>query len=150
MKILVTGAAGFIASKIAAILAKRGDEVIGVDNINDYYDVRLKYARLRELLGIEYDGTDMPFAKEYASTQFPNFRFIRLTIEDKSAIDALFEKEHFDVVLNLAAQAGVRYSITICMRICRVTLSVSSISSKHAGTITCLNSCLLLRPACMV
>lgn len=112
MKILVTGAAGFIASKIAAMLAQRGDEVIGVDNINDYYDVRLKYARLRELLGIDYDGTDMPFAQEYTSTQFPNFRFIRLSIEDKAAIDALFENEHFDVVLNLAAQAGVRYSIT--------------------------------------
>lgn len=112
MKILVTGAAGFIASKIAAILAQRGDEVIGVDNINDYYDVRLKYARLRELLGIDYAGTDMPFAKEYASATYPNFRFIRLSIEDKAAMDALFEKEHFDVVLNLAAQAGVRYSIT--------------------------------------
>lgn len=112
MKILVTGTVGFIASKIAAILAQRGDEVIGVDNINDYYDVRLKYARLRELLGIDYAGTDMPFTKEYASTQFPNFRFIRLSIEDKAAMDALFENEHFDVVLNLAAQAGVRYSIT--------------------------------------
>ena len=112
MKILVTGTVGFIASKIAAILAQRGDEVIGVDNINDYYDVRLKYARLRELLGIDYAGTDMPFTKEYVSTQFPNFRFIRLSIEDKAAMDALFENEHFDVVLNLAAQAGVRYSIT--------------------------------------
>ena len=112
MKILVTGAAGFIASKIAAMLAQRGDKVIGVDNINDYYDVRLKYARLRELLGIEYDGLDMPFTEVYISTKYPNFRFIRLSIEDKTAIDALFGKEHFDVVLNLAAQAGVRYSIT--------------------------------------
>lgn len=112
MRILVTGAAGFIASKIAAMLAQRGDEVIGVDNINDYYDVRLKYARLRELLGIDYDGTDMPFAEEYTSARYPNFRFIRLSIEDKAAIDSLFEQEHFDVVLNLAAQAGVRYSIT--------------------------------------
>ena len=112
MRILVTGAAGFIASKIAAMLAQRGDEVIGVDNINDYYDVRLKYARLRELLIIDHDGTDMPFGKEYTSTKYPNFRFMRLSIEDKAVIDALFEQEHFDVVLNLAAQAGVRYSIT--------------------------------------
>lgn len=112
MKILVTGAAGFIGSKLAYELAKRGDEVNGVDNINDYYDVRLKYARLRELLGIEYDGTDMPYSKEYTSTKYPNLSFIRLSIDDKESIDALFEKEHFDVVVNLAAQAGVRYSIT--------------------------------------
>ena len=112
MKILITGAAGFIASKIAAMLAQRGEDVVGVDNINGYYDVRLKYARMRELLGIDYDGTDMPFAKEYTSAKYPNFRFIRLSIEDKAAIDALFEKEQFEVVVNLAAQAGVRYSIT--------------------------------------
>lgn len=92
-KILVTGAAGFIGSKLAYELAKRGDEVIGVDNINDYYDVRLKYGRL----------------KEFAH---PNLRFEQMSIEDKASIDALFEKEHFDVVVNLAAQAGVRYSIT--------------------------------------
>lgn len=112
MKILVTGAAGFIASKIAALSVQRGDEVVGVDSINDYYDVRLKYARLRELLEIAYDGTDMPFAKEYTSSKYPNFHFIRMAIDDKAAVDALFEKEQFDVVLNLAAQAGVRYSIT--------------------------------------
>lgn len=112
MRILVTGAAGFIASKIAAMLAQRGDEVIGVDNINDYYDVRLKYARLRELLGIEYDGNDMPFSKEYTSTKYPNFCFIRISIENKMAVDAVFELMHYDVVVNLAAQAGVRYSIT--------------------------------------
>lgn len=112
MKILITGAAGFIASKIAAMLAQRGDEVIAVDNINDYYDVRLKYARLRELLGIEYDGNDMPSSKEYTSTKYPHFSFIRLSIENKMAVDAVFELMHYDVVVNLAAQAGVRYSIT--------------------------------------
>lgn len=112
MVILVTGAAGFIASRVAQLLVQRGDEVIGVDNINDYYDVRLKYARLRELLGIEYDGNDMPFSKEYTSTKYPNFSFIRLSIENKMAVDALFELVHYDVVVNLAAQAGVRYSIT--------------------------------------
>ena len=92
-KILVTGAAGFIGSKLAYELAKRGDEVVGVDNINDYYDVRLKYGRL----------------KEFAH---PNLRFEQMSIEDKAFIDALFEKEQFEVVVNLAAQAGVRYSIT--------------------------------------
>ena len=93
MKILVTGAAGFIGSKLAYELAKRGDDVIGVDNINDYYDVRLKYGRM----------------KEFAH---PNIRFEQMSIEDKESIDALFENEHFEVVVNLAAQAGVRYSIT--------------------------------------
>ena len=111
-KILLTGIAGFIGSRVGQMLAQRGDTVVGVDNINDYYDVRLKYARLRELLGIDYDGTDMPFSKEYTSVKYPNLRFIRLLIDDKTALDALFEKEQFDVVLNLAAQAGVRYSIT--------------------------------------
>ncbi len=112
MRILLTGAAGFIASRVAQLLVQRGDEVIGVDNINNYYDVRLKYARLRELLGIAYDGTDMPFSKEYTSTEYPNFRFIRLSIENNMSVDALFELMHYDVVVNLAAQAGVRYSIT--------------------------------------
>jgi UDP-glucuronate 4-epimerase len=90
MKILVTGAAGFIGSKLAYTLAQRGDEVIGVDNFNDYYDVRLKHARVKEF----------------------GLNVIKLDIADKAALDALFEKERFDKVVNLAAQAGVRYSIT--------------------------------------
>lgn len=112
MKILVTGAAGFIGSKIANMLASRGDEVVGIDNINDYYDVRLKCARLFELLGIPSPSSDMPFGKVYGSTIFPTFRFIRLSIDDKASLDQLFQNEKFDVVVNLAAQAGVRYSIT--------------------------------------
>ncbi len=92
MKILVTGAAGFIGSKVAYELAKRGDVVVGVDNLNDYYDVRLKEARLKE------------FGE--------GWHFIKLSIDDKEALDVLFEQGHFDVVVNLAAQAGVRYSIT--------------------------------------
>lgn len=112
MKILITGSAGFIGSKLANNLAKRGDEIVGVDNMNDYYDIRLKYARLQELLGIQIDTADLQFCKEYQSIKYPTLRFVRLSIDDKHALDTLFEKEQFDVVVNLAAQAGVRYSIT--------------------------------------
>ena len=110
MKILVTGAAGFIGSKISFLLAERGDEVVGIDNINDYYDVRLKHGRLAEL-GITADG-DFEWNRDYQSTRFPQLRFVRMGIEDKAAVDNLFAKERFDKVINLAAQAGVRYSIT--------------------------------------
>ena len=92
MKILVTGAAGFIGSKLACLLAQRGDEVVGIDNINDYYDIRLKQGRLEEF------GRD--------------FRFVRMDLTDREGLNRLFADEHFDKVVNLAAQAGVRYSIT--------------------------------------
>ena len=111
MKILVTGAAGFIASKISYMLAERGDEVVGIDNINDYYDVRLKHGRLHEL-GVGLKLNEYEWNKEYLSSKFANLRFIRMGLEDKESIDALFAKEKFDKVINLAAQAGVRYSIT--------------------------------------
>ena len=112
MKILVTGVAGFIGSKLANMLSVRGDEVVGIDNINDYYDVRLKYARLRDLLGVNSPLNNITFGEVCPSNILPNFRFIRLSIDDKLAIDQLFQDEQFDVVVNLAAQAGVRYSIT--------------------------------------
>lgn len=112
MKILVTGVAGFIGSKLANILSVRGDDVVGIDNINDYYDVRLKYARLSELLGVFLPSCGIPFGEACKSKLFPNFRFIRLSIDDKLAMDQLFQEEQFDIVVNLAAQAGVRYSIT--------------------------------------
>ncbi len=112
MKVLVTGAAGFIGSKIAHLLATRGDEVVGLDNINDYYDVRLKAGRLREL-GIAYPAEgEFPWHEMHVSEKLPHLRFIRMGIEDKDSLDALFAQEHFDKVINLAAQAGVRYSIT--------------------------------------
>ena len=112
MKILVTGAAGFIGSKIAFLLAGRGDEVVGIDNINDYYDVRLKAGRLREL-GFDVDDAEkVAWHTPLQSAIFSGLRFIRMGIEDKKSLDALFDAERFDKVVNLAAQAGVRYSIT--------------------------------------
>ena len=94
MKILVTGAAGFIGSKLMFTLAERGDEVVGIDNLNDYYDIRLKEGRIAEFCTGERK------------------RFLKMDIADKEALDALFSAENFDAVVNLAAQAGVRYSIT--------------------------------------
>ncbi len=112
MKILVTGAAGFIGSKLSYELALRGDEVVGLDNINDYYDVRLKYGRLREL-GFSVDAScDVAWGTMLSNNKFPNLRFIRMGIEDKESLENLFASEQFDKVVNLAAQAGVRYSIT--------------------------------------
>ena len=110
MKILITGAAGFIASKLVYELSLRGDDIIGIDNINDYYDVRLKYARLKEC-GINIVDT-ISFGVRINSVCFPNYQFIRLNLEDRDAINNLFQEEKFDKVVNLAAQAGVRYSIT--------------------------------------
>jgi len=111
MKILVTGAAGFIGSKLMFMLARRGDEVVGIDNINDYYDPRLKYGRLREC-GITCGAAEMEWGVPYQSMLLPRCRFIRMAIDDKESLDALFQRERFDKVMNLAAQAGVRYSIT--------------------------------------
>lgn len=111
MKILVTGAAGFIGSKLMYMLARRGDVVVGIDNINDYYDPRLKYGRLREC-GIDAENDYMEWGRMAESTLLPNCRFCRMAIDDKESLDALFEEEKFDKVVNLAAQAGVRYSIT--------------------------------------
>ena len=109
MKILVTGTAGFIGFHLANRLIERGDEVIGLDNINDYYDVNLKYGRLKEA-GIERD--EIEYNKLIQSKKYPNYKFIKLNLEDKENLFKLFEKEKFDKVCNLAAQAGVRYSLT--------------------------------------
>ncbi len=108
MKILVTGTAGFIGYHLALKLLERGDEVIGLDNINDYYDVNLKYARLEEL-GIKKE--EISSNKLVSSTKYPKHKFIKMDLANTNDINALFEKEKFDAVCNLAAQAGVRYSI---------------------------------------
>ena len=109
MKILVTGAAGFIGSRCAEMLAKRGDEVVGIDNINDYYSPELKFYRLRRA-GIEADAS-LRMGHRTVSTKWPNYTFLRLDIEDKGALDMLFDQVKFDKRIHLAAQAGVRYSI---------------------------------------
>jgi len=113
MKILVTGTAGFIGSHLALRLVERGDEVIGLDNINDYYDVNVKYGRLQRGGIIENleDGKDIEFNKLITSKTNPNYKFIKMDLEDKDSMMKLFENEKFDAVCHLAAQAGVRYSL---------------------------------------
>ncbi|MFX4284290.1 NAD-dependent epimerase [Aliarcobacter butzleri] len=108
MKILVTGTAGFIGYHLARKLLNRGDEVVGLDNINDYYDVNLKYARLNELgiLKEEIIENELISSKTY-----PKHKFVKMDLSDTENIYKLFETEKFDTVCNLAAQAGVRYSI---------------------------------------
>ncbi len=108
MKILVTGTAGFIGYHLAKKLLERGDEVVGLDNINDYYDVNLKYARLAEL-GINKDLLIKTIP--VVSSKYPKHKFVKINLEDTQSINNLFETEKFDAVCNLAAQAGVRYSI---------------------------------------
>ncbi|SFU46243.1 NAD-dependent epimerase [Nitrosospira multiformis] len=93
MKVLITGAAGFIGMHVARRLLEQGREVVGIDNLNSYYDVRLKENRLKQLF------------------RLPRFRFVKLDISDRSAMENLFAAEGFQRVVNLAAQAGVRYSL---------------------------------------
>jgi len=109
MKILVTGAAGFIGFHTCLKLVSQGHEVYGIDNINDYYDPKLKFDRLNEL---GFNETEIkPFKTEVQSAKFNSLRFSRIDLVDHKSIDNLFKQEQFEVVCNLAAQAGVRYSI---------------------------------------
>ncbi|WP_308194068.1 NAD-dependent epimerase [Pelomonas sp. CA6] len=93
MKVLVTGAAGFIGMHVSQLLLARGDQVVGLDNLNDYYDPALKLSRLARLQGQ------------------PGFSFVKLSVEDREGMAALFAQQRFDKVVHLAAQAGVRYSL---------------------------------------
>lgn len=107
MKILVTGAAGFIGHHLCLNLLQAGCEVTGIDSVNDYYDVRLKRARLADL-GV---GDDAAEGAARRSAKYPSFDFLRMRLEDAEGMDRLFSERRFDVVVNLAAQAGVRYSL---------------------------------------
>jgi UDP-glucuronate 4-epimerase len=114
VKILVTGAAGFIGFHTATLLLERGDEVVGLDNLNDYYDVTLKHARLEQL------------------KRYPKFKFVKLDLADREAMAALFAAEKFARVIHLGAQAGVRYSIEA---------PFTYIDSNIQGTMTVLEGC---------
>lgn len=114
MKILVTGAAGFIGFHATQRLASAGHEIVGIDNLNNYYDVGLKHARLAQL------------------EVHKNFRFIKMDLSDRSEISKLFHVERFDVVLHLGAQAGVRYSLEN---------PFAYLDSNLAGTLTILEGC---------
>jgi UDP-glucuronate 4-epimerase len=108
MKILITGTAGFIGFHLAKKLIERGNDIIGLDNINDYYDVNLKYARLKET-GIVREN--IKYGELLKSCKHSNYSFIQLNLEDKENLYTLFKEQKFDKVCNLAAQAGVRYSL---------------------------------------
>ncbi len=108
MNVLVTGAAGFIGFHTVQKLAARGVEITGIDNINDYYDVNLKYGRLKET-GISRDGIE--YNKPAKSSKYDNYTFIKMNLEDRVAINSLFKNGKFTHVCHLAAQAGVRYSL---------------------------------------
>lgn len=109
LKILVTGAAGFIGSQVMQELAKAGCDVTGIDNINDYYAEALKFARLQRC-GFRADEASWP-GNICQSSLYEHCHFIRMSIDDSDAMQRLFDRGHFDKVVNLAAQAGVRYSI---------------------------------------
>ncbi len=112
MKILITGTAGFIGFHLAKKLLERGDEIVGLDNINDYYDINLKYARLKEL-GLErrtIENDQFPNTKHQSLT-FKNHQFYKLDLSNREGIEKLFKDEKFDAVMHLGAQAGVRYSL---------------------------------------
>ncbi|WP_116127845.1 NAD-dependent epimerase [Lewinella sp. IMCC34183] len=106
--ILITGTAGFIGSHLAKRLVADGESVVGLDIINDYYDINVKYDRLARA-GIAKE--EIEYGKVVQSTTDPNYRFVKLDLTDRDGLNKLFEAEQFTTVVNLAAQAGVRYSL---------------------------------------
>ncbi len=118
MKYLVTGAAGFVGSYVTKKLLKEGNEVVGLDNLNNYYDIRLKEMRLSSL------------------KDFPSFRFKKINIADQKEMRILFEEEKFDIVIHLAAQAGVRYSLK---------KPFDYVESNLVGMVSILESCRLTK-----
>ncbi|AWW31737.1 NAD-dependent epimerase [Echinicola strongylocentroti] len=108
MKFLVTGVAGFIGHSLAGKLLREGHQVVGIDSLNDYYDVNLKLARLKDL---HVDVAAIDLHKKVASTDASCFEFVKMKLEDGKELLELCSVERFDVVINLAAQAGVRYSL---------------------------------------
>ena len=107
-RILLTGSAGFIGYHLAKRLVQEGHSVIGIDSVNDYYDVNLKFSRL-ENLGINKNNID--YNGLYKSEKYENFIFCKIKLEDLENLKNLFDIHNFDIVCNLAAQAGVRYSL---------------------------------------
>lgn len=138
MKILVTGTAGFIGFYLVKALAGQGHEVVGLDNLNDYYDIRLKYARLSET-GI--DGAAIRYGERVVSSVYPSYRFVRMDLTDREGVNRLFEQESFDIVCNLAAQAGVRYSIEN---------PAAYVDSNLVGFFNILEACRIYRPRHLV
>ncbi|MFO8236556.1 MAG: NAD-dependent epimerase [Bacteroidales bacterium] len=109
MNILITGTAGFIGFHLVSHLIKDGNSIIGLDSINNYYDVNLKYSRLKEH-GIYKD--EIQYNQVIASKNFPDYSFVQLDLSDKDNLFKLFDEQGFDQVIHLAAQAGVRYSFS--------------------------------------
>ncbi len=110
MKILVTGAAGFIGYHVCKILLAHNFSVVGLDNINAYYDIDLKYDRLGQL-GIKRGAAEKYYTLAKGSLHQDHFTFVRMDLEDREGLPTLFQKEKFDMVCHLAAQPGVRYSL---------------------------------------
>lgn len=138
MKALVTGAAGFIGSYTVKALVAQGCEVVGLDNINSYYDVQLKYDRLADT-GITKESIEKDIL--LPSAKYPSYRFIKMDLTDREGLTNLFKDEHFDIVVNLAGQARCSLSMKILYayiesEYCRFLKSVgmlSALSGKSFG-----------------